>query len=107
MTDITNNIELVDVDTNLVANRDGGLGLLKSQEISSSFFQDLRDDRMASSNSRMGEFHKVASIPTFIVEKWMREGFNIFDKNISMKDIIRKLNSDDMTNLMATTRKVI
>jgi hypothetical protein len=27
----------------------------------------------------MGDnFHRIASIPTVVVEKWMREGFNIW-----------------------------
>lgn len=107
MTENDNPLDLIDVETNLIGNRDGSLGLVKSQEISSNFLADLADDRFNSSHGRMGEFHKVASIPTFIVEKWMREGFNIYDKNITLKDIVRKLNSDDMKNLMATSRNVV
>lgn len=46
------------------------------------------------------ELRRVASIPKVIVEQWMQEGVNIFDKNC-MPEIKRRLN--DPTNLFLRT----
>jgi hypothetical protein len=37
----------------------------------------------------------------------MAEGFNIFDQNVTAQDIIKRLQSQDMTGLMATTKRII
>ena len=98
---------LLDNESQLVTDGDNLVGIKRTQEITSTFLDRLKDERAVSTQTRMGDFHKVASIPTAVVEKWMREGFNIFDKNITLKDIIRKLNSEDMGLLMATERRII
>lgn len=77
-----------------------------AQDIPSSFLDRLKDDRLASSNAPMGNFHKVASIPTAVVEKWRAEGFDIFDKNVSIKEILKRLQSQDLQAFIATTRRV-
>jgi hypothetical protein len=46
------------------------------------------------------EFRRVATIPKIIVEQWMREGVNLFDKNCRA-EIRRRLN--DSTNLHLRT----
>lgn len=107
MIENTDGVRLLDAESGLVPTTGGGLAIKRTQEITDGFLSGLAASRDASRHGKMGEMHKVASIPTVIVEKWMREGFNIFDKNISLKDIIRKLNSEDMQNLMATERNVI
>ena len=95
------------LDTSNAFRIDGDQAIIKrTQEIDKNFLSNLSDDRFESSNSRMGEFHKVASIPTVIVEKWMAEGFNIYDKNVNIAEIVRRLQSEDMTGLMATTKRL-
>jgi hypothetical protein len=42
-----------------------------------------------------------------VIEKWFAEGFNIYDKNVTAKDILKRLQSQDMTGLMATSKSVI
>ena len=95
-------------DVNTALSFDGDKAVFKrTQDIGSHFLSDLADERLSSSNARMGNFHKVASIPTVIVEKWMAEGFNIFDKNVNTKEIIRRLQSEDMNGLFATTKRIV
>ncbi len=50
--------------------------------------------------SRSRDIRRVASIPTVVVEQWMREGVNIFDRNCDA-EIRRRLN--DPTNLFLRT----
>ena len=50
---------------------------------------------------------KVASIPTAVVEKWMREGFNIMtDKNITAKQIVNKLKSENLDAFLTTEKSL-
>lgn len=53
--------------------------------------------------SRTG-FHKVASIPLVVIEAWMKEGINPFDKNDP--GLKRKLNDRDFSLLKTTTAKL-
>ena len=74
------------------------------QHISQAFLDDLKDARNESTQKPMGEFHRVASIPTAVVEKWLREGFNIWEA--SGPEIVKKLQAEDLQMFMATERKV-
>lgn len=79
----------------------------RTQEIPASFLDDLADERQASKHLKMGNFVKAASIPVFIVEKWMAEGFNIYDPNNGLADILKRLQSEDMEKLLATEHNLI
>jgi hypothetical protein len=48
--------------------------------------------------------HRIASIPTVIVEKWMREGFDLW--KASGPEIVRKLHAEDLGLLMATEKRI-
>ena len=77
-----------------------------TQEIPTEFTDRLKAERDNSSSVREGEFMKVASIPTVIVEKWMREGFNIFDKNVNGKEIVKRLKNENLDAFLATDKRV-
>ena len=49
---------------------------------------------------------RVASIPTVIVEKWMKEGFNIFDQNVDGKDIIKRLKAEGLDAFLTTEKSI-
>jgi len=80
-----------------------GLTIRKDQEITSDFLDGLKEDRL-SSKARANEFHKVASIPVVVVEKWLREGFDIYREDL--KAIMKKLRDEDLTAFIATEKKV-
>ena len=96
--DVNHRIDINDDATSMVVGR--------SQEIHSSFLDNLADKRAASVNAKMGDLHHVASIPVILVEKWKNEGFDIFDKNIKLQDIVKRLQSQDMQAFMATERRI-
>lgn len=75
-----------------------------TQNISQKFMDDLKDARNESTSNPMGEFHRVASIPTVIVEKWMREGFDLWEH--TGKEIVARLKKENLDMFMATDRKV-
>lgn len=94
-------------DTNNAIRINGDQATIKRvQHIDDSLLDRLRDSRHASRNAPTGDMHHVASIPVAVVEKWMAEGFNIFDRNNSHADIIKRLQSEDMMDFMATTKRL-
>lgn len=52
-----------------------------------------------------GGMHKVASIPVVVVEQFMREGLNIFDKN-DLPRIYRRLNDPEYKYLRTAPGKL-
>jgi len=75
-----------------------------TQHISQSFLDDLKDARNQSSSKPTGDMMRVATIPTAVVEKWMREGFNIWEAEGS--EIVRKLKNEDLDMFLTTDKRV-
>lgn len=96
--------KLVDATWSIDENLDGLL-IRKDQEITAEFLDGLKEDRLNSRNKAQ-DFHKAASIPTVVVEKWMREGFNIFDSNIKAEDILKRLRAEGLDAFIATEKRL-
>lgn len=96
---IDSNVELIEGDS---ASRK--LVIKRTQDIPSSFLDDLKHDKFATSNRPAGNWHRIASIPTGVVEKWRREGFDIH--NASAKEIVRRLSSEDLGAFITTTKAI-
>lgn len=97
---------LIGIDTSFHDNADG-VYRKHQQHIPSSFLTNLSDMRHNSTQTREGEFMKVASIPTVVVEKWMREGFDILgDRNIKPADIVKKLKAEGLEDFLTTNKRV-
>ena len=84
----------------------GGLFNKRTQEIPQSFLDSLKQQREDSLKQREGDYMRVASIPTVIVEKWMKEGFNIFDQNVDGKDIIKRLKAEGLDAFLTTEKSI-
>lgn len=82
----------------------GDLTAKHTQHISQAFLDDLKDSRNQSKSTREGDFMRVASIPTVVVEKWLREGFNIWEA--SGPEIVKRLNQEDLGMFMATEKRI-
>ena len=98
-------IGLLDVGNRLLIEDDRAV-IQRTQNIGEHFLSDLASQRVESANAPIGDFHHVCSIPVVVIEKWLAEGFNIYDKNVTAADIIRRLQGQDMTGLMATSKNV-
>lgn len=81
----------------------GDTAIKRTQEISDQFLDDCAANRHASSQTNMGEFHQFASVPTAVVEQWLREGFDIYQE--SARAILSRLRKEDL-NAFITTNKV-
>ena len=83
---MTDKVDLVGIDTQYDCDV-GGVFRKHTQVISDDFLTSLKEQRNASKDQREGEFMRVASIPVVVVEKWMREGFDIMSgKHYSRRD---------------------
>jgi hypothetical protein len=106
MTTTKDDIKLERVLTNIGANADG-LFMQSSQNITQEYLDGLKQQRDASGSVPEGEFMRVASIPTVIVDKWMREGFDILsDRNITAHDIIKRLKAEHLDGFLTTNKTV-
>ena len=81
-------VKLIDNNVEFDENTEG-LVIKRYQEIPHKWLDELKDERFQNSQSRVkNEYHRAASIPVEIVEKWMREGYDVFKEPIS-KSIAR------------------
>lgn len=104
-TTLSKKIDLVGVNNDF-SEEAGNLVRTDSQHISQSFLDDLKYKRDISTSQREGEFQHVASIPTIFVEKWKKEGFDIMDGKVPLKEIIKKLKSENLDGFMATEKSI-
>lgn len=94
---------LIDTDFAFGQNTEG-LYVKRFQEIPDSFLQMNRELRDRSSNEVAGEYHKAASIPTSVVEKWAREGFDIHKE--SVRACLARLKAEGLDYFITTTKRV-
>ena len=98
-----NKVNLVDPDVNFIQDNDRVMRE-HSQRISQAFLDDLKDSRNQTSDVPSGEFLRVASIPTGVVEKWLREGFNVWEA--SGKEIVKRLKNENLDYFLATDKRI-
>ena len=77
-----------------------------TQDISQTFLDSIAEQRKASKDKREGDFMRVASIPTVVVEKWMREGFNIMSGEHSAAEIVKRLKQENLEAFLTTEKSV-
>ena len=80
-----------------------GLIIQHSQEIPDSFLDSLKRAKNASTAMPAGEFHRVASIPVVIYEKWRREGYDPAREPIAKT--LAKLSNESLDHFITTGKK--
>jgi hypothetical protein len=80
-----------------------GLFMKKDQYISDDFITRNADARFES-KARAGEFHHVASIPVVVVEKWLKEGFDIYKE--PLKAIIKRLKQENLEAFLTSNQSI-
>jgi hypothetical protein len=100
MTPITNT--LIDHQADLLFQA-GGLAVVRTQDVPADWLENLKDCRLAS-RERAGETHRVASIPTALVEAWQRKGFDVYREPI--KAIVKRLRDEGYHQFLATEKRI-
>ena len=98
-------VDLVGIDTQYGCDV-GGVFRKHTQEISDDFLTSLKEQRNASKDQREGEFMRVASIPVVVVEKWMREGFDVMSGKHSAAEIVKRLKQENLHAFLTTDKSV-
>lgn len=80
-----------------------GLFVKKEQYIPDEFLTANRDARFES-KERAREFHRFASVPVVVVEKWLKEGFDIYKE--SPKAIIKKLKQENLESFLTSNKSL-
>jgi hypothetical protein len=75
-----------------------------TQVIPGDFLDDLKSERLASAAIRSRELHRVASVPTQVVEVWKRQGYDFM--RMSAKEIVRKLQADGLDAFITTNKAI-
>ena len=102
---MTKKVDLVGIDTQYDCDV-GGVFRKHTQAISDDFLTSVKEQRNASKDQREGDFMRVASIPTIVVEKWMREGFNIMSGEHSAAEIVKRLKQENLHAFLTTEKSV-
>lgn len=72
-----------------------GLVIQTYQEIPQEFIDGLKSERFTNSQRRVpNEFHRAASIPVAIVDKWKSEGYDVFTEPVAKS--IAKLKTENL-----------
>ena len=102
---MTKKVDLVGIDTQYGCDV-GGVFRKHTQEISDDFLTSLKEQRNASLDQREGDFMRVASIPVVVVEKWMREGFDVMSGKHSAAEIVKRLKQENLHAFLTTDKSV-
>ena len=94
---------MLDVRSTFKPNVDG-LALLSSQEIDHDYLAKAQADKDASLDPMKGEMHRVCTVPAVLVEKWLREGFNVYKE--PAKAIVARLQREHLDAFVTTKRRL-
>ena len=100
-----NDVKLIGSRADWLEDADG-LVLKQSQDISQAFLDGIKDTRNASLDKREGDYMSVAQIPVVVVEKWMREGFDIMGPGITAAEIVKRLKEENLDAFLTTEKRV-
>ena len=98
-------VDLIGIDTQFGCDVDG-VFRKHTQTINDEFLTGLKEQRNASKDQREGDFMRVASIPVVVVEKWMREGFDVMSGKHSAAEIVKRLKQENLHAFLTTDKSV-
>lgn len=81
-----------------------GLVIQKAQEIPQDYIDSLKDHRFESKNRPSGEYHRAASIPVVIVEKWLKEGYDVYNEPV--RKTLAKLKAEGLDYFITTDKQL-
>jgi hypothetical protein len=92
------------LETNVGLLEQGGdVGVQYTQDIPDHFVQDIQD-RFTGTNDAVGNFLFVGSVPAALADRWMREGYNVFQEPI--KNTLARLKAENFGKFVATAKSI-
>ncbi len=95
--------QLIDTEATLGRDMDGQF-VHHRQELDTDFLDTLKSERHAKAHMRTRELSRVASVPTFVWELWMRQGRD--PHNATARQIVSWLNADNLGTFVTTPKSV-
>lgn len=83
----------------------GEWAVRRDQVIPTSYLDELRAERDASSTTRAKEYHRVASIPVNLVELWLAQGFNVY--TAEPDEIVKRLKAEGFDAFITSNKTVV
>lgn len=97
-------VEFHDVHSDLDITVGGEFFIKRTQEIPDWYLDQLQDHKFESAKRPEGDFMRLASIPVGIVEKWKREGFDVYREPV--QKIIQRLKLEGYDKLITTAKRI-
>ena len=94
--------KLIDTNVSLLESGDD-LGVRYSQEIPDHFLTDIQD-RFTGANDKTGNFLFVGSVPAAVADRWMREGYNVYEEPV--RNTLAKLKLENMGRFVGTSKRI-
>lgn len=82
----------------------GGLTIVREQHIGQDFLDSLHSEREFKRHSKTQDLHRVASVPTQVVDVWLRQGRDVW--NATPRQIVQWLERDSLQAFIATPKSV-
>lgn len=97
---------MIDTETDLhtAIKAHNGQLIVKRVQDTTPYLEANKRERNDFQARRGAQLRKVAEIPNIVVEQWLKEGINIFDRN-DAKKVQQKLNSNEFAYLRTSTGK--
>lgn len=90
-------------DINIDFKEEGdNLVIAKTQHITDEYIQSLKDARFESKNRPAGNYHRAASIPVALHEKWLEEGYDCTQEPI--KKTVARLKAEGLDYFVTTDK---
>lgn len=81
-----------------------GIAVVRSQEITKDFLDEIHNERGAKANIKRGEFDRVAAVPTSLVDLWLAQGVPFFD--LTAREVVQRLERDSLHAFITTEGRV-
>jgi hypothetical protein len=93
---------VIEAQNTLVHGHDGSTAIKRVTHFSDDFLAGLACERSAKAHLKAGEIDKVASVPSQVVDIWLRQGFSIYRE--SPKAIVARLQAEGLTAFITTDK---
>ena len=94
---------LIDVSHSLHDTEDSRV-IERVQSIPQSYIDRLKAERDASKEGREKDYMRVASVPVVLVEKWLAEGYDVYNEPI--RKTVAKLKAEGLDHFVTTNKQV-
>lgn len=99
------NVGLID---KLVEFQDGmhneGLIIKHTQEIPDEHLAALQLERAESLSTPAGNFHRVCSVPTGVIDDWKLQGFDAL--NAPIQDVLKRLRKHELDKFITSNKRI-